>query len=440
MKYTAVLFTAFLCSLSVCGITLAATPEKPTSLGQDFWVCFQKNYREFDKYKPNKSDSLALQLVLSAEKNTTVTIETAQGKMQTYHLTGGKPMWVYMDTSLQVQRSEIIQPRAIHITADNPITVHGINQRFQTTDTFTAFPVECLGTEYRAVGHGKLSNELLSQCAVVATENSTRVTITPSVKTRELKPANKPFVVSLNKGDVYQVLPNPELAALGGCDLTGTLIQADKNIAVFSGHNCAYIPVVTATCNHLVEQLLPLSSWGRTYYVGMLARRSAATIRIIAHEPDTRISINGEEITTLNKGEYYTSDEQREHLWITADKAIGVAQYSQGFNNGDSVGDPMMMMIRPVETFQRAYHFVPPVRGNWQHFVNIVVSENGLESLQLDGSSVDTSLFKQCGVEGYVIGQVSVAGEIAHTLTCDEPFGINCYGYNKNDFDAYGNM
>jgi hypothetical protein len=440
MKYTILLLVTFVYSLLSVAEMSATLPEKTVSTGREFWICFQKNYRDFDPKTRKKMDSLVLQLVLHAEKNTLVIVGTALGDSKTYHLTHGKPLWISIDSALQVQSSGLVQPLSIHITADNPITVHGVNQRFQTTDSFTAFPVECLGKECRVVGYDKLSDDLLSQCAVIATKNNTRVTITPSVKTRELKPAAVPFVVTLNRGDVYQIIPAYDPDGSVMCDLTGTLIQADNAIAVFSGHNCAYVPFGVAACNHLVEQLLPTSSWGHTYYVGMLAQRSAASVRVIAHDSDTRIMVNGEEVAVLGKGEYYTDNRQKEHLLITADKPVAVAQYNQGFKNGDSIGDPMMMMIRSVETFQKEYRFVPPVRGNWQHFVNVVVLENALSSLQLNGKRIDVSLFNRCGREGYMIGQVPVSGETAHVLTCDEPFGISCYGYDKLNYDAYGNM
>lgn len=442
MRHAALLLAVLVCCLSTSFHAHAVTPEKLTVSGREFWVCFQKNYRDFDRTTLKKSDSLTLQLVLSAEKNTTVTIHTSQGKEQTYHLEGGTPLWVAVDTSLQVQSSEVIQPMSMHIAANNPITVQGINQRFQTSDTFSALPVEYLGTEYRAIGYNKLSDDLLSQCAVIATENNTRVTITPSVKTQALKPRGVPFVVTLNKGDVYQVISAYEVGPNAMCDLTGTLIQSDKTIAVFSGHNCAYVPQVVAACNHLVEQLMPLKSWGLQYYVGMLAQRSTSTIRIVAHEPDTHVRINGEEVAVLGIGEYYTNNEQRENLWIVADKPVMVAQYGQGYKNGDSAGDPMMMMIRSVEIFQDEYHFTPPARGYWHHFINVVVREDELESLELDGKSVDPSLFKRCGDNGYMIGQIPVTGETAHSITCDEPFGISCYGigYSTDAYDAYGNM
>ena len=45
-------------------------------------------------------------------------------------------------------------------------------------------------------------------------------------------------------------------------DLTGSIINADQPVAVFGGHDCAYVPYDQAACDHLEEQLLPNETLG----------------------------------------------------------------------------------------------------------------------------------------------------------------------------------
>lgn len=46
------------------------------------------------------------------------------------------------------------------------------------------------------------------------------------------------------------------------CDLTGTYIQSTKPVAVFSGNIRASIPPSSRTRDHLVEQMIPVHTWG----------------------------------------------------------------------------------------------------------------------------------------------------------------------------------
>lgn len=437
-----ILFATALLLLSLSACKTIPTPlylsDRLNTEGTDFWVCFEKNYRTSSNNDKKQSDTLVLQLTLAASSAATVTIETAIGT-QTIQLRKGEIARVTVDTALQVTSSGKVEKQAIHITSTYPISVRGSNSRYQTTDAFTAIPYQHLGKEYRVIGFDKLSDDLLSQFAVVATEDATFVTITPQVDTWNKQKAGIPFTISLNKGEVYQVI---SCVSSKDCDITGTLVQANKPVAVFSGHNCAYVPYSIPACNHLVEQILPLQYWGKYYGIGTLGQRSISTFRIVANEPNTRVVINNTKIVTLGAGEHYTDNEQKSTVWLFADKPIMVAQYGQGFRNGDSVGDATMLLIRPVEQFQTAYSIVPPLEGSWNNFINIIITENGLHSLRLDGQPVNTAVFIPCGAPPYLIGTIAVSGTAPHALTAAEPFGVYCYGFGNGEkgYDAYGNM
>ena len=81
-----------------------------------------------------------------------------------------------------------------------------------------------------------------SEFIIVSIEDSTEISITPSVNTLRGKPANVPFSITLNKGETYQV------KAQDTGDLTGTSVKSIKgSCAVFSGARCAYIPDLIAS-------------------------------------------------------------------------------------------------------------------------------------------------------------------------------------------------
>lgn len=403
--------------------------------GTEFWLCFEKNYKEPEK--PTESDRIMLELFITGNKDANVNIQIeGLNYKQKLFVPAGTVKNVKIPAGAQIRSEEIIERLAVHVTSDNPISVYGLNRRFQTTDTYLGLPTNVLGKEYRTMCY-TVSQGLMSQFAIVATEDSTIVTIMTTANTTKY-PANYPYKVYLNKGEVYQVVANYELQSK--CDLTGSLIKANKDIAVFSGHQCAYVTPDIIACNHLVEQMPPLSSWGKHFYIGKFKARSKYTYRVLANEDSTKVFEDNILVKTLKAGEYYES-EARKNIQLTATKPVLVAQYSQGFRNGDAIGDPMMILISPTQQFLRHYRFATPIDGYWKHYINIVVPTNSITSLKLNGLPIDSSNFEKLGISRYSIGYIEIPFG-THTIEGTQPFGMYSYGfgYDRDSFDAYGNM
>jgi len=422
-----------------------------TSEGTEFWLCFQKNYTEPEltlQGTIRQDDALTLELFIAASEDAKVLLEI-DGLLFKREVTvrGGTVLNVKIDTTAQIRSSEKIERLALHVRSTKPVSVYGLNHRFMTTDTYLGLPVTALGQEYRIMSYEKLRDDLISQFAVIATEDKTSVTINPSTQTLGGKPKGVPFTVMLNKGDVYNVIAAPGRRNAKS-DLTGTLVQSDKNIAVFGSHSGAYIPNNEKPgCNHLVEQMPPVAYWGRHYYVGMLAQCTRSVYRVLAAENHTTVFANSQRVAVLNAGEYYENDNATENVQITADKRILVSQYSIGFKNGqgkdfrDSLGDPMMLLITPTQQFLKKYRIATPVRGDWNHYFNIVVPRTGVASMRIDGKPIKPSEFKPFGDSRYMIAQLEV-NYGTHVVEGAEPFGLYSYGfgYGRDSYDAYGNM
>lgn len=417
----------------------AITIHEKTTEGTEFWLCFQRNYKDSPLGTTKSKNDLRLELFLTGSLESKVSVEIdGLGFRRELKIAAGTVTNLIIDPAAQVKGEEINQRLAVHVVSDNPISVYGLNSRWQTTDTYLGLPVSVLGTDYMAIGY-KYSEGLLSQFAVIATEDETNVTITPSVMTSKRHPPGEPFTVKLRRGDVYQVTSIMDQSSR--TDLTGSRIVADKKIAVFSGHQCAYVPEGIVGCNHLVEQLPPVSAWGSHYYIGMLEGRSKYTIRVLATENKTKVFENSVLVATLDAGQFYDNSQVRQNLQITSDHPILVAQYSQGFLNGDSIGDPMMLLASPTQQFLKGYRFATPKSGQWRHFVNVVVPTASIRTLRLDSRPVDSSIFETLGLSRYSIARIQVLYG-THTIVADEPFGMYSYGFGYGDdaYDAYGNM
>ncbi len=445
-KYSVLVFFFFLSGNLLFGQTFSPVKEDSlqkqkrylrlkNSEGTEFWLCFQRNFKN-DRVSSAQT-RLYLELFITSDEDAMFKIEIKGiGYKKKFKLSGGTIRNIKLPPAAQVYSNETKEQLGVHITSDNPISVYGLNRRFQTTDTYLALPVNVLGTLYRAMCYD-MSEGLMSHFAVVGTEDNTEVEIIPSVNTKT-HPAGVPFTIILNKGEVYQIAARYERGKT--CDLTGSIIRANKKISVFSGHQCAYVPSTIMACNHLVEQMPPVPSWGKHFYLGILKTRSNYTFRVLANENHTRVFIDAKLIKTLNAGEYWDSTVSS-NIQLTANKPILVAQYSQGFKNGDLIGDPMMILVSPTQQFLNEYRFATPINGSWRHLINIVVPNKGIESIRLDGRPIPKSQFVQLGLSRYSLATISVPYG-SHFIRGDLPFGMYSYGfgYGNDSYDAYGTM
>lgn len=429
--------------------------------GTEFWLVFQKNFRDWTPDSVTgdwvPATPLTMQLCISAAVATHGIVEIAGiGFRKEFAVDGGATTIVAIDTAAQVRSSGQVERLAVHVLANSPVTVSAVSSRYQTTDTYLGFPTGLLGTRYYAAGYGWLAYGFVSQLAVAATEDGTQVVITPSVpaaiatsippfypppirqhRTLSL-PAKQPITIALSKGDVYQLIANYDPA--GTSDLTGTLIESNKPVALFSGHNCAYVPNERVkSCNLLAEQLPPVAAWGTRHIVVPLAQRSSAVVRVVAGYDSTLVYHNGQLCARLQAGSFYQDDSLRQAAEYTSTSPVMVMQYSKGFSNGDSIGDPMMMTITPVDQYQNGYRVATPMAGQWDHFLNISIPTDAVGTLRIDGKPVADTLFGTIGDGRYSVGTLQVPYGL-HTIMASTPFGITNYGvgYGETSYDAYG--
>lgn len=414
-------------------------------VGNEFWFTFMKNYDIKANDKRAQKD-LLLELYIAGDKDANVKIEiSALNISQEVFVKGGTVKTVEIDERAEVN-SYLVREQglAVHVLSDNPITLYALSHRFQTTDSYLVFPNSVLGTSYRIMSYK--NKPLPSQFSIVATEDETRVQINPNDMIDNGYPRGTAYEIFLNKGDVYQVstaLGTPDRPFRGDADLTGSVIKANKKIAVFSGHQCAYIPSplpkITG-CNHLIEQMPPLTSWGKHFYIGKLEKRSKFSYRVLADQDSTKVFVDSELITILNAGEFYEAQSNKD-IQVTGDKPLLVSQYAQGYKNGDFIGDPMMIMVSPTQQFLKEYRFATPINGEWNHYINVVAPTASILTMTLNGSPISPSKFKQLGLTRYSIAYLQVPFG-SHYIKGSEPFGMYSYGFGfgSDAYDAYGAM
>jgi len=413
---------AAMCVLGTAGPANAV--ERPDSLGKDFWVAFSANL-----------GSPQLSLFISSPTATSGNVSVpGLGFSEDFTVTPGAVTTVTIPVGAQLGDGSSGNPenRAIHVTAKDEVSVYGLNRIPATTDAFLALPVDVLASEHIVLGWPApgVAASLNSQFAVVATQDGTDVTYVPTAATTSGVNTGVSTTKTLNTGEAL-----PVESATG--DLSGTTISSTKPVAVFGGHRCANVPNnSTLACDHLVEQIPGTSTWGQSFLtVPLKTRLNGDTFRFVAKEDGTKVSVNGAEVATLNKGQVHQQNIQGQST-VTADKPILVAQYSNGTTFDNVTSDPFMMLVSPTEQFLSDYTFTTPASGFGENFVNVVTPTAAVADVKLDGATVPAGDFTPIGSTGYSGAQLDLTLG-SHTVTSSKPLGIYVYGFDQADSYGY---
>ncbi len=377
------------------------------------------------------------------------------------------------------------------VSSTAPVVAHQFNPEqnvgVYSNDASLLLPIATLGNDYLALGWPTevqniplLGPRPLFSFVTIASAGApeTQVTITAPASAGiaagpgfEALAAGATRVVTLASGQVLALTTEQRDRA----DLTGLRVRSDRPVAVFSGSECANVPLRNTYCDHVEEQNLPLSAWGRTYAAAKFRPRGTEPdlYRIVAASDGTTVTTTppqaGAATTTLRSGQVleFLSTES---FVIAADAAISVAQFMVGSSypgpeNGctrdpdstlpqtctipgefdciqsSGVGDPAQLMLVADEQLRDDYLFLVPtgyeVRRSGEtvslNYASVVSAAD--TTLTLDGASV-TEPAQPIGATGRVLRWLEV-GAGAHRLRGNAPFALYVYGYDCDVSYAY---
>jgi IgGFc binding protein/Putative metal-binding motif len=349
---------------------------------------------------------------------------------------------------------------AYRVISDSPIVAYQFQpvngQTSFTSDASLLLPTSALDRFYYVAGWGEPSFGN-AQINIVAAEDNTSITVTPSVTTvagggLPALTANVPytFPTTYDAGDVIQIEANAAFS--------GTHVTADKSIAVFSAHWCANIPTQVCCCDHLEEQLIGVQTWGTTYVASRMPVRNSGTPEptqwhVVASENNTQVSFLANPAVTglpgtqtLNQGDVLLlqvsgNTTNPGDFVVNADKPILLMEYlsSASATNAPTqqAGDPAMTQAVPSEQFLDNYVVLAP--ANWINDFLILTKPIG-STVNVDGAAVPQGQFTTID-DGISVPQWEVARipttDGVHTLDGSAPFGVIVVGYDSYDSYAY---
>ena len=297
-----------------------------------------------------------------------------------------------------LKHTQVWPGRGIIIEADAPIIVYGMTRYQYTSDGFLAIPTHALDKKYIVSSYresGDFKNQSLTPyVSIVGIYDKTLVTfsfggnndsriINADEANKEYSPGQT-INATLNRGDDWLIASEGDKSDLGG-----SMVSANKPVAVISGNHCAYIPTDMSACDFIIEQEYPMNAWGKKYYVTPIAKRKKSSeIRLFAKEAHTQFyrDYNGPQTFWENTSvwgvegsawqTYRASTDTNIGMVVTASKPIEVVQYNPGIEDDGIDSDPFQMMLVPEEQFLNDITFnTPGIRGGYgfnNNYINIV--------------------------------------------------------------------
>ncbi|MFN3874360.1 MAG: hypothetical protein ACK4L7_00410, partial [Flavobacteriales bacterium] len=391
--------------------------------GRRFWTTFMQN--------GFGAQTLRIHIASTTATTGTVSLPLLSWS-QPFSVAANSVAIIDLPNSAEMTGTETVQSKGVLVQAQDSVNVFMASFQNYTHDVSQVLPDFSLGTAYRVEAHHGLpnfNNLHKSEFAIVATEDGTEVSITPSANTAGGRPAGVPFTVSLNAGQTYQVQ-----AANDQLDLTGSLIEATpqsgqcRPFVVIGGSMCSTAPGGCTACDHIFEQCPPLPAWGTRYYTVAAHGASSITYRILAHSDNTVVTIGGGAPFTLNAGERHTVSGASGAVCIEASKPVSVAQLMEGYSCAGN-GDPSLLILSPADRVSRSarFHTSNSAQVNI-HSISLVVPSTATGQVLIDGAPVSPALFQTYpGCNDRVHARVPVTPG-SHRITCPAGFQASAFG------------
>lgn len=461
------------------------------ALGRYFVVAFPPN--EIPESFPKQ----LLGMFIAASEETRVRITSPSGFDRSYTVPQMGVISVNTDNdlnwSMENREEDVVSKNGFVIESDKPISVYVINSKRTTSEGYLAIPVNAWGYEYIHCSYWDFNEARpwKTGFVVLASEDRTRITVElkgrgTGFTTLDGRTLNSSFSKNLDKGEIYMIQGTGQNR--GDFDLTGSIIRANKPIAIISTHERCMIPPFTVTNgrDHLASMPPPVNTWGRNYvtieldrgtdkgdYFRVVAGADNVTFEVRWYDKKTGAYLGFWDGVLAKKGDWddfnkvsaqmpHNNESIRGISYFKSDKPIYVAQYSYSTNwdlptKGNY--DPFMFPVSLVEQFTTATIFQTPSNTSGDNeyldnYLNLVILADAetederielLKTLKMDGKQLSAAHPEVYGQKFPPLGTkydnklywLVTEPEIGpHTLEGEVSFGGYIYGFAS--FDSYG--
>ncbi|MBS1511781.1 MAG: PKD domain-containing protein [Bacteroidetes bacterium] len=486
MKHIALFITAFF-------LVWGTSAQDRSNRGKEFWLGYGFNSFFFVQDQNGNLNGQELAIYISTEQAATVTVSiNGTSWSQTLNIPANTA-----DASIKIPKTGIndarilsdgLSTKGIHIVSDVPVAAYAHQYSTMFSAATMLMPVETWGYSYYSVNYSqRLGYSRLPSVSplnwnwpneygwffVIATEDNTKVEITPSDSTKNGWLPNQTYTVTLNKGEMYNVFGKANLPSGGEVssadkaskDLTGSKIVsvqgADGNchpVGVFSGSGGIRF-CYNDGGEAMQQQIFPAQAWGTRYLTYHTINNGNTDInetnrnyyRICVLDPTTIVKRNGVVMTGLINNFYYETMDSTGGDYYEANRPILVAQYTPNKNQcwmevgspsppPPRLGDPEMFILSPIEQGQKNVTLFASRNSSGIQYVyaNIYLPTSAVASLRVDGVALAPSQIKPHPyLPSYSVAVAKFIGPAApHNISCDSAFNALLYGLGL--YESYG--
>ena len=427
--------------------------------GKEFWIPYSYHVG----MSGGVGSNVAMTLYITSDVTTTYTVEIFGGAtLQAGTINAGQVVTCVVPNTNFINTAGIFNNKTVRVLAEKPVVVYSYITQSAVSGATVCLPTNVLGNEYYSMNYTQVSNSANanSYFTIIAVEDNTTIEITPAAATTNGWTAGSVNTITLNKGQIYQVLGTvnntPSGGLYNGVDLTGSKIRSVssgtsscKRIAVFSGAGKMKIGTACSgganSSDNLYQQLYPAGSWGRDYLTVPSYNRPINFYRIMKKDPATNVYLNGTLIPAASfvNNRYYEFTGNVPNR-ITADQPVSVAQYFTTANCSSNPNpyDPDMIVLNPVEQNISKVTLVSSnlVAANPQHHIHVVMPNGGtgISSFRIDNNPIPASSWVVHPQNpAYSYAYLANVTQGYHTLKSDSGFNAMAYGYANAESYGY---
>ncbi|XP_017338014.1 IgGFc-binding protein [Ictalurus punctatus] len=413
----------------LCGLC-AAGPA-----GKEFALSFMQNYIPGNKGGP-------AQFIVEVSSPPSSLISTkvkviALGKVWETTLQPGIGKSIQLPAGVEMTGSTR-NKQTVQVEANQDILVLSLNSKPFSADTSVIYPVQDWGTEYFIYTPQMGPPDQYKEFAITnhGILNTVEIQLNGMVSFEGQEyPQGSKLVIDLE--------PFESVLIQSKEDLTGSKVSAKQPVAVFTGHSCTWY---FTECNHVYEQLLPVSSWGKEFIVATLAYTKPSDrfdSVIIQASENTEIQITTQDGVASPKqmvaGEtLYINLPYPNSLHFITDKGVQVLyEFNGGINQNGETNDPFLITVLSKDRFSTSYAMAS--QAGFTNEAIIIAQTKDLGKLTLDQNPFPNDLqWTQAGESEYSWTQIIYTeGTGFHQVSHpDSPFALYSFGASKDN--GYG--
>lgn len=420
--------------MTFCSVHSLLLAQGMSTMGTDFWFSFMQG---------GLSPTFSVTVTGLRDCNGTISNPNT-GWSLPFSVPAGGSVVIGLDREQCYNNlSNTVMETGLHLVTTDTVSVYISNFMTASFDATYVFPTNVLQDEYMIQTFQSSRTYYRSEVLLVAVEDSTYVDIFPTAVTVNTTEGSdtQPWWRMLNAGQCLLLR-----CATNWGDYSGTVIKTRecKPIAVFCGHECAYVPDDDAQyCDHLFEQCMPMAYCGKNYVVTMTMRHRGDYVKVTSLEDSCNITVGPDWVASINRGESYgfSIEGYPYARRVVTSKPSMVNIYVHSKSADDIDGDPSMILVPPLEQQLRDVVFV---NYNFQnqltrfHYVNIVTRTENCGNIRLDGGAFSDNDFNAVPYNpeySYVRANI---GPGAHRLQSIGGGGFTAHAYGIGYNEGYG--